>query len=539
MKDNKSPNFFEPRTIIAFALTMLIFVLWQNYMKEKYPHMYSKTPKEISKTTDTVIDKKADGSDDESAKSIKTISADSKSGDTLSDDKNTQNALANSGPVFEVKNFDFKSDLWSAEISNSGLEFKNIQLNQYKDRKLEKLLFKNLFKTTFFGVSDPIPFVVTQNKNQVVGEYQTSSGKIIKTLNFNPSNYSVEVNYEITGDLPGLSLYLELPINEKAKSSLFFPTFERQEFVVLNNDGEDRDLLKTSEFASRSFNQVKMVSLGTQFFSNAIVDRSTLKPNALVYINESDKKAFIRLDYEVSKNIKSFKINQVYFAGPKDDVILKSVDGDLISLINFGMFKIICEPILYVLKFFFSIFSNYGIAIILLTLLMRLLVFPIAYRGYKSIDKMQKIQPLLKQIREKNKDDSQKANLETMALMKEHKVNPVGGCLPMLLQLPIFFAFYRVLSESIVMYQSPFIFWINDLSLKDSLYILPVLMGATMFIQQKLTPTSLEPMQQKVMMFMPLIFSVFMISLPSALTLYIFVSTLFGVLQQYLFTKSK
>lgn len=531
MKDNKTPNFFEPRTLIAFVLTMVVFVLWQNYMKEKYPHIYSNNSKS------SVESKKLENEN--------LVSEDNKNpleNEILNVNKNDvpKSILGSSlEPKIEEKFFEFKSDLWSTEISNLGLEFKNIKLNKYKDRDLKSLVFKNLFKTTFFGVSEPIPFVVTQQGNEIVGEYETSIGKIKKILTFNPKNYSVETSYEISGDLPGLSLYLEFPIEDEVKSSIFFPTFERQEFVVLNNDGETRDLLQTSDFASRSFTQAKMVSLGTQFFSNAIVDRSTLKPNALVFVNANNKTAFIRLDYEISKNIKSFKINQVYFAGPKDDVILKSVDPDLFSLINFGMFKVICEPILYLLKFFYSLFANYGIAIILLTLLMRILVFPIAYRGYKSMDKMQKIQPLLKQIREKYKDDSQKANLETMAIMKEHKVNPIGGCLPMLLQLPIFFAFYRVLSESIVMYQAPFIFWINDLSLKDSLYVLPVLMGLTMFIQQKLTPTNLEPMQQKVMLFMPLIFSIFMISLPSALTLYIFVSTLFGVLQQYLFTRSK
>lgn len=537
MKENKNPSFFEPRTIIAFALTMLVFVLWQNYMKEKYPHIYKKAPKAVTKTSEENSNKDINDINEDKVSSVGTeIKNDSVVNKSTNELKNTE---VKTSPVFEEKTFDFQSDLWNAKVSNLGLEFKDISLNSYKDRAQNTLIFKNLFKTTFFGLSDPIPFVISQQGNVVTGTFENELGKIIKTMNFNPENYSVEVNYDISGNLPGLSLYLEFPIDKEVKSSLFFPTFERQEFVVLNNDGEDRDLLQTSDFASRSFAQVKMVSLGTQFFSNAIVDRSTLKPNALVYVNESDKKAFIRMDYEISKNIKSFKINQVYFAGPKDDVILKSVDKDLFSLINFGMFKIICEPILYVLKFFYSIFSNYGIAIILLTLLMRILVFPIAYRGYKSMDKMQKIQPLLKQIREKYKDDSQKANLETMAVMKEHKVNPVGGCLPMLLQLPIFFAFYRVLSESIVMYQAPFVLWIYDLSLKDQFYVLPILMGLTMFIQQKLTPTNLEPMQQKVMLFMPLIFSVFMISLPSALTLYIFVSTLFGVLQQYLFTKSK
>jgi YidC/Oxa1 family membrane protein insertase len=532
MSNNKTPSFFEPRTIIAFALTMVVFVLWQNHMKTKYPQIYSHKKAKVE-STENISGNSAENAR-EAADQTTTVKAEEKP--LLS--KPDASAQKPVEYVAETKTFDAQK--WSAIVSSSGFQFNEIELKDYKDRKSGNITFTNIFKTTFFGMSEPIPFVLNKtSENSIQGVFKNEKGSIEKTLKFNPSNYSVDVSYKIEGEFPGVSIFFDIPVNENAKGSLLFPTFEKQEFVVLSSDGEDRDSITAKDFATRSFNQVKLLSLGSQFFSNAIVDNSSLKPNALVFANQSDKTVTARLDYEFSKELKSFHIAQTYFAGPKDDVILKSVDKEMIRLINFGMFKVICEPILFVLKFFYSIFYNYGVAIILLTLLMRMLVFPIAYRGYKSMDKMQKIQPHLKAIREKHKEDSQKANLETMALMKEHKVNPVGGCLPMLLQLPIFFAFYRVLSESIVMYQSPFMLWITDLSLKDPYYVLPVLMGLTMFIQQKLTPTALEPMQQRVMLFMPLIFSVFMISLPSALTLYIFVSTLFGVLQQYLFTKSK
>jgi YidC/Oxa1 family membrane protein insertase len=153
--------------------------------------------------------------------------------------------------------------------------------------------------------------------------------------------------------------------------------------------------------------------------------------------------------------------------------------------------------------------------------------------------KMQDIQPQLKQIRENLKDDPQKMNLEVMKVMKESKANPLSGCLPMLLQFPIFLALYQVLGQSIELYQAPFVLWIKDLSLKDPYYILPVLMGLTMFIKHKITPTTMDPTQAKVMMIMPVLFSFFMISLPSGLTLYIFVSTLFGVAQQLYFLSEK
>ena len=153
------------------------------------------------------------------------------------------------------------------------------------------------------------------------------------------------------------------------------------------------------------------------------------------------------------------------------------------------------------------------------------------------MSKMQAIQPTLKAVREKYKDDPVRMNQEVMGIMKQEKVNPAGGCLPMLLQFPIFIALYRVLSESIDLYKAPFGLWITDLSLKDPYYVLPILMGISMFLQQKITPSTMDPQQQKVMAFMPIVFSLLMISLPSGLTLYIFVSTIFGVIQQQLFMK--
>jgi YidC/Oxa1 family membrane protein insertase len=151
----------------------------------------------------------------------------------------------------------------------------------------------------------------------------------------------------------------------------------------------------------------------------------------------------------------------------------------------------------------------------------------------KSMKEMQKLQPKIAALKEKYKDDQKKLNEEQMALFKAHKVNPAGGCLPMLVQLPVFIALYAVLGNSIELFHAPFFGWIQDLSTKDPFYVYPVLMGLAMVLQQKMTPSSgVDPAQQKMMMFMPVIFTFMMINLPSGLTLYIFVSTLLGVAQQ-------
>jgi len=163
--------------------------------------------------------------------------------------------------------------------------------------------------------------------------------------------------------------------------------------------------------------------------------------------------------------------------------------------------------------------------------------------SFKSMKAMQRIQPEMNRIKERYKDkpadQKLQMNQEIMALMKANKASPLGGCLPTLLQLPPFFALYQVLGQSIELYRQPFIFWIHDLSAADPFYVLPVMMGATMFVQQRITPTPMDPQQAKVMMFMPLIFATFMLQLPSGLTLYIFVSTLFGIIQQYIFLRDK
>ena len=152
---------------------------------------------------------------------------------------------------------------------------------------------------------------------------------------------------------------------------------------------------------------------------------------------------------------------------------------------------------------------------------------------------MQRIQPQLKAIKEKFKEDPQRMNQETMALMKREKANPIGGCLPMLLQLPVFFALYSVLGQSVELYKSPFIFWIQDLSYKDPFFVLPIAVGGLYFIQMSITPQPMDPAQAKVMKFIPIVFSFFMIAVPSGLTLYFFVNTVFGIGQQFIFQREK
>jgi YidC/Oxa1 family membrane protein insertase len=212
---------------------------------------------------------------------------------------------------------------------------------------------------------------------------------------------------------------------------------------------------------------------------------------------------------------------------------LKTLGDNIHLSVDFGIWSILAEPMLLLLQFFYNLIPNYGLAIILLTLMIRLITFPLQWKSFKSMKKMQIIQPELTALKAKFKDDPQRMQKESMELFKRAGANPLGGCLPLFLQMPVFFALYKVLYGAVELVEAPFYFWIHDLSIKDPFYVLPVLMAGAMFLQQKLSPTTVaDPTQKKVMMFMPLIFGLIMKDLPAGLCLYIFISTIFGLAQQ-------
>lgn len=224
----------------------------------------------------------------------------------------------------------------------------------------------------------------------------------------------------------------------------------------------------------------------------------------------------------------------------KDYNELSALGHNLKNAVDFGIWGFFAVWILKGLQFFHSVVPNWGVAIILLTLVIRLITFPLQYKSFVSMKKLQLVQPELTKIREKFKDDPQRLQKESMDLFRKSGANPLGGCLPLILQMPVFFAFYKVLYGAVELVDAPFIFWIKDLSNKDPYFVLPVLMTGAMFLQQKLTPNTVsDPTQKKVMMFMPLIFGFIMKDLPSGLSLYIFVSTIMGIAQQLIVFNSK
>lgn len=222
------------------------------------------------------------------------------------------------------------------------------------------------------------------------------------------------------------------------------------------------------------------------------------------------------------------------YGGPKKRSELDALAVPMTNAIDFGFFSVICVPMLWLMGFFYSYIANWGIAIILLTILVKLITLPLTIKQYRSMGAMKKIQPLMKKLQEKHSEDKVRMQQEMMKLYKEHGVNPLAGCLPMLMMMPIYFALYRTIFSAVELYQANFALWITDLSQQDPYYITPVLLGVLMVVQFKLNPSAGDQMQAKIMMYvMPVMFTAMMLFLPSGLVLYILVNTVLGIVQQY------
>jgi YidC/Oxa1 family membrane protein insertase len=230
------------------------------------------------------------------------------------------------------------------------------------------------------------------------------------------------------------------------------------------------------------------------------------------------------------------------YAGPKKYDTLKALGLGLEDTIDFGWFiygswgivKAVAKPLFYVLRFLYDFTHNYGVAIVLLTVGIKLLFVPLQYKSYKSMKDMQQVQPKVLALQTKYKDDRERLNRELIKLYRDHKVNPVGGCLPMLLQMPVFVALFNILYMTIDLRQAPFVLWIRDLSVQDPYYVLPVIMGVTMVIQQKIMPTTMDPTQAKVMLLLPAFLTVLFLTFPAGLVLYWLTNNVLTIAQQFI-----
>lgn len=523
-QDKNNPGFFDPKTLIAVGAVAVVYFGWQTYLGKKYPE-YNK-PKTVQTQT---AENTATPSENVAAPAA-TVEAKS---ETVA-------------PPTQEQSFTFTNDKVSFQISNHGMGLKNFTVNNYEDKQGNKIKLgagvnDGLYALRFLGHDKPVVFNMSEKApGSYIGVAQVGDMTITREMNFDPAKSSftntVSFNKPTEDVKKGFSLLIPETIHVSKSTSWLFPSYEHQDFFV-SHEGDKHDTVNFSnskENVVKDFPNTEMISVSSQYFAAAVLDKSEIIPEVKLTSNVEKQTAMAELTYKPVQLKDEMKFSQIFYAGPKSIDLLKAADPELAHIIDFGFFGFIARPLLYVMKACHQLAGNWGIAIILLTLLVRFVVLPFNIMSAKSMKAMQKVQPIIQGLREKYKDDAMRLNTEMMAVMKQHGANPMSGCLPMILQIPIFFALYRVIGSSIELYNSPFILWINDLSAHDKFYVLPVSMAIFMYIQQKITPSTMDPTQAKIMAFMPLVFSVFMLQLPSGLTLYMVVSTLFGIIQQYL-----
>jgi YidC/Oxa1 family membrane protein insertase len=515
---------FDLKLVVGVVVVVLFSVFWQNYLNAKYPQPAKATAP--NKTTDATI-------------SLPQPSLQPHLDVTAAEIKN-ETKLTEKQIELSFEDVDFV-------VSSFGMGFPSYKLKKYKTHDgaqvaLGKTNNQTLFSTAING--ETVNFVVQKTQDNLIeGVSQgLDQVEIRKTLLFSSSTNSFEAIHEVINKGPEKRIDIFIPdqIRKSVSTSWLFPSYDMQDFFIGHSATTERVSINHSkEDVSRSFNEVSFISVGDQYFSSAILDQSETAPMAQFSLNIASGAAEAKLSYRAPANQK-IQIKQVFFAGPKEINNLKAIDPAMAGIVDFGWLAFIAKPLLWIMKAMHSLTLNWGVAIILLTLIVRLAVLPIHMTSVRSMRAMQKIQPLMQQVREKYKDDPMAQQREIMQLMKTHKANPLGGCLPMLMQIPIFFALYSMIGSSVELYQSPFFGWIQDLSAHDHYFVLPALMGATMFFQSKITPMgTMDPMQAKIMLYLPLLFTVFMLYLPAGLTLYMFVSGLFGIAQQYYFMREQ
>ncbi|MDE0119467.1 MAG: YidC/Oxa1 family insertase periplasmic-domain containing protein [Bdellovibrionales bacterium] len=531
-------NFLDKNTLIAVSLVFMTWLLWDSYMRKKYP---------VGKSPITQENTAQAGRKERQRDNILKKTSDNEKNNI---DASSFSETESSKKFLKEQTLSFKSDNLSFDISSKGMGLKNLVLNKIFDRKGQAIwLFLDGEKLAFETRLDEREFNPLYFDIKPVSPYSWEGVavwreiKIKKKLSVKPSLFLMETQIEVIGNIPpqfGISTVLSQKPKKQGPSQSFFSFLTLPDFVsffVSSSKGWEYVPLDSNSSSSpsenvKTFSAVKVAALGDKYFGQAWMEKES---DVLPQFKIEKEIGWIR--HLVLNPKKDFKVSYKIFIGPKDLALLKKDHPSLIHWVDFGWFSALSRGILQILYFFYSLVGNWGGAIILLTLLVRIILFPFVLSSHRSMELMKKVHPEIQKIREKFKDNPQRMNQEVMAVMKAYRANPLGGCLPLLLQLPVFWSLWKALSNSYSLYQAPFIFWIRDLSWKDPYYILPVLMGLVMFVQQKLSPVTLNKEMLRVMQVMPIFMSLFMINLPSGLVLYMLVSTVFGLVQQVYLNK--
>jgi YidC/Oxa1 family membrane protein insertase len=547
----------EKRTILAFALSFLVLILWSFLAGNKQ----EKAPIETN--------------------TQKQESPAALSGSGVVPEGSLQLTTAGSdAPSTSEKEVRVDTPLYAAVFTNRGASIKSFKLKKYRtsleaNSPLVELIEINDNANSFLSVDfmtagaaknngvlysanlDSVELLEGASSKDLTFSYSSSNGiRTDQTFRFYPDKYTIDLFITLTNGS-------EAPISGNINASLKnIPSTAQKGYssftgasLLINNKYEQFKPSKMKKEGKSLSGQIGWIAYQNDYFISSIIPEEQKEGG---FFGLTSPSGIISATY-ISPTISITPLGNVssrytLFFGPRDQDILKAAGKKLDSAIDFGFFDIIAKPLHFLLRFFNRYVHNFGISIIILTILIKILFWPLTHKSYVSMKEMQKIQPLMAKIREKYKNDREQMQREMMGLYKTYKVNPMGGCLPMLIQIPVFFALYKILGNSIELRQAPFMLWIKDLSTPDRLFnfpfsiplmsppygipVLTLLMGASMFLQQKMSPPPGDPAQAKMMMFLPIIFTVMFINFPSGLVLYWLTNNLISIGQQYRIKKS-
>lgn len=543
------------RFLAAIVLSFLVFIVWNYFFMPTPPPLPVEKPANLAFAPDSAV------VPDETPATA---------GERMAVPPPVSSVLQ--GKVARL--YTVETPLYTAVISGTGAAFKGVSLKKYREERTpdspeKEVLPSDLglnfvlsteggsipdLETAVFSGPEQEKQVLREGAATLVFSWMSPTGIAVeKHYTFQPESYLItcEVRIRNTGsgmiaDRLGFSLISTLPGSKTIgfEGPTAFIGKEVEQITI-------KDIRKKDRYIG----DIRWVAIQSHYFATALVP-SGEEPGILRLGLEGERAVratYYTETFQLGAGAQIRKEMQ-FFAGPKSVGILKETGHGLQALVDFGWFDILAQPCLWLLNQIYKLIPNYGVAIILLTLLIKIVFWPLGNKSYRAMNEMKKLQPLMTELREKYGHDKQQMNQEIMNLYRTYKVNPMSGCLPLLVQMPFFIALYRMLYESIELRHAPFMGWIQDLSAPDRLFdfgfaipfmqepygipVLTIIMGATMFLQQKMSPPAGDPMQAKIMLFLPLVFTVIFINFPAGLVLYWLVNNVLSISQQYYIMKT-
>lgn len=526
----------EKRTMIALGLTIVLLFFFQMYFAPKQP---------VQEAPQAKSEQKAQTKTDQPAQAKTTGSVPQSKTETSKPEetKATQHFLAET-PLLKVSFSDLGGGIESVKLTqyketvkgDQGKEIvEDIKPYSYTPRVFKTANGSTVNDRTIFK-PDKTGINIKDKPETIIFTGTLTDGKRIRKIyTLYPDKYTIDMKVEVEATDADKAIVDFAVISGINPNSYVFKgpfTFNGKKFEQIEKIEKDIQVDKTYTYAG----------LDEGFF-------------AFIWIPAEDSRFPLAI-HKADNNVpvlrmsmdKGMATGRLFF-GPKQTEVLKSLDVNAQKIIDFGWFDIIAKPLIWALNMMNKVTHNYGIDIIILTILIKIIFYPLTVKSSTSMKKMQKLQPMIMKLKEKYKDDKAKLNQEMMAIYKREGVNPMGGCLPMVIQIPVFFALYKALSGAIELRHAHFLWWMNDLSAPEDLFtftvagyalpirILPLIMGVTQVIQQKMTPTTADPMQEKIMLLMPIVFTFLFWGFPSGLVLYWLVNNVISIAQQYYINK--